>query len=458
MVKKTIILIALIFAGFLSFPVRAYAQECTSRITKTGTYDGNPEVTIQLLNAGVENADTLRIASTQFSSAHLICPLGFSANSTNPQSVTCSISSRHLELNELNKITLSYTGSGATYGTIQTGGRYPSSNGSTNRNNWTDPGKLYVADNDYGYIDIPYPNPQYTGQSYAQFGSFNIPTNATITGISIETKGFTNNTSGGRQLTLGLTRDSFTTEQQNGTNNDLMWINPGSFVGQDHTYTTQTGAGNFDAYNWVPDDFNNDNFALEIYGNDNTNTRFSVDYIRVKVSYKTLDPSCFTAYINSVQCSEFLGTLCPTPETGGVVVPKTCDPLNYFCQFQQWAYSTFLYWFGFDEEFSQEQFASLYSYLGYKFPFGYLTPLASAGFGTPIGSPSAELASFNIGFTPKMVQSGNTTDLTPVTLDVPGSTFAPVKPFLGYLRGFLSVVILFSTGLFIVMNAGRFFG
>jgi hypothetical protein len=458
--KKTITYI-LLCAGFLLFPAFSYAQECTARIVKTDTYDSGsvtyPENQIQILNAGIENADTLRLESEQFSSEHLVCPLGFTANSSNPHAVTCSISSRHLVLNELNKITIAYSGAGGSYGNITTGVRYPTSNGSANRDNWTDPGKLYVADNDYGYVDVFYPNPEFTGQSYSGFGSFNIPENATITAISIETKGYTSNTSAGRQLVLRLTRDEFTTSQNNSANNDLMWLNPQSFIGQDHTYTTDSGATNFVSYNWTPDDFNSGNFALEIFANDNTNTRFSVDYLRVKVTYRVLDTGCFRAFINSTECSEALGTLCPSPDTGGIVVPKTCDSLDIFCKFQQWFYGAFTYWFGFDEEFSQDQFHALQTWLNYKFPFGYLAPLQASGFGSPLGSPSATLQDINISFTPKIYHNGIPTDLDPVELSVAKSTFAPIEPFLGYIRGFFTVIIFISLGLFIIYNAGRFF-
>jgi hypothetical protein len=458
--KKTIAYFFLC-AGFLLFPALANAQECSSRITKTDVYNSGsvsyPENQIQIMNAGVENADTLRIESTQFSSEHLICPLGFTANSSNPHSVTCGISSRHLELNELNKITIAYSGSGGSYGTYQTGAEYPTVTGSTNRNNWTDPDKLYVADNDYGYIDVSYPNPEYTGQSYVGFSSFNIPGNSQITGITIETKGFTSNSSAGRQLVLRLTRDSFTTSHNNSPNNDLMWINPSSIVGADHTYTTDSGASNFVAYNWTPDDFNSGNFALEIYANDNQATRFSVDYIRVKVSYRNLDTGCFKAYINNTECYTSVGTLCPSPDTGGIIVPKTCDALDIFCKFQQWFYGAFTYWFGFDEEFSQDQFSALYSWLNYKFPFGYLAPLQASGFGSPIGSPSATLQDINISFTPKIKQAGEWSDLTPVTLDVPKDTFSPIQPFLGYIRAFFTILLYVSLGYWIITTVGRFF-
>lgn len=449
-------------AGFLLFPAIAHAQECTARITKTDIYDTGsvkyPENTIQILNAGIENADTLRLESTQFSSEHLTCPLGFTANSSNPHAVTCSISSRHLELNELNKITMAYSGSGGVYGTYQTGAEYPTINGSINRNNWTDPEKLYVANNGYGYIDVSYPNPEFTGQSYSGFGSFNIPENSQITAISIETKGYTSNVSAGRQLVLRLTRDSFSTAQNNSANNDLMWLNPQTYIGQDHTYITDSGATGFVGYNWTPGDFNSGNFALEIYANDNQNTRFSVDFLRVKVSYRNYQSGCFTTYIDSVQCGTSpVGTLCPSPETGGIVVPESCESLDLLCQFKQWFYGAFTYWFGFDEEFSQEQFSALYTWLNYKYPFGYLAPLQASGFGTPLGSPSATLSDVNISFTPKLKHSGTWSDLNPVTLDVPKDTFAPIQPFLGYIRGFFTVIIFVSLGLFIIYNAGRFF-
>jgi hypothetical protein len=459
MVKKTII--GFIIAGFLLFPAFVSAQECASRITKTDVYDSGsvtyPENQIQIMNGGVENADTLRLESTQFSSEHLVCPLGFSANSSNPHAVTCSISSRHLELNEVNKITIAYSGAGGSYGTYQTGAEYPTTTGSTNRDNWTDPGKLYVADNDYGFIDVSYPNSQYTGQSYMGFSPFNIPENSQITGITIETKGFTSNTSAGRQLVLRLTRDGYTTSQNSSVNNDLMWINPSTYVGVEHTYTTDSGATNFVSYNWLPEDFNSGNFALEIFANDNQATRFSVDYIRVKVSYRNLETGCFSAFINDVECYTSVGTMCPSPDTGGIVVPVTCDPLDIFCKFQQWFYGAFTYWFGFDEEFSQDQFSALQSWLNYKFPFGYLTPLSEAGFGTPLGSPSATLSDINISFTPKLKHNGTWSDLDPVSLEVTKSTFNPIQPFLGYIRGFFTVIIFVSLGLFIIYNAGRFF-
>lgn len=455
--KKNILYVIVIIAGFLCFPVFAHAQECSARITKTDTWNSYPSITVQLLNSGVENANTLRIASTQFTNEQLVCPLGFTPNRTDQHSVTCSISSRHLELNELNKMTVAYSGSGASYGSINTEARYPTMTGSTNRNNWTDPTKLYVADNDYGYHDVTYPNSQYTGQSYAGFGSFNIPEDATITGISIETKGYTSNTSAGRQLVIRLTRDGFATWQQNSTNNDLMWLNPQTFIGQSHTYTTDNGAVNFTPYNWTPGDFNNDNFSLEIYANDNQNTRFSVDFLRVIVSYRSYTEACFGAYIDGVQCGSYMGTLCPSPETGGIVVPKKCDPLDVFCKFQQWIYGAFTYWFGFDEEFSQEQFDALYAWLKYKFPFGYLTPLQASGFGSPIGSPSATLQDINISFTPKILHEGAWSNLDPVSLEVQKDTFAPIQPFLGYIRGFFTVLIYFSLGIFILYNAGRFF-
>jgi hypothetical protein len=456
---KKFIIFAVFFLGFL-FPVSAHAQECYSRITKTDTFTNSsgtfPQVTIELLNAGVENANMLQVGSIQYATENLICPLGFTANSQNTHSVTCSLSQRHLELNELNKMTVAYSGAGAVYGELLTDYKPPTITGMTNYNNWTDPGNAYVSDNSYTTITVPYPNPQYTGQAYDGFGSFNIPIGAAITSVSVEIKAYTSNSSPGRQLVINLSRDG-NTWQSNAVNNDLMWINPNEYIAAVHTYTTDLSSVGFTGYGWTPDDFNSGDFLVDIFANDNQSTTFSVDYIKVKVGYKQLDLSCFTASIGGVSCQSNIGTLCPNPQTGGADVPQTCNSGDILCSFKQWAYGTFMYWFGFNEDFSHDQFSALYTYLNYKFPFGYLAPLAASGFGQPIGSPSATLSDFHIGFTPKQVHGGTTTNLSPVALDVTGDTFAPVQPFLGYLRGFFAVIILFSTGVFIIANAGRFF-
>lgn len=455
--KKTIFF--LLIAGFLSFPVLVNAQECYARITKTDVYNNFPEVTIQLMNAGIENADTLRIASDQYTTEHLICPLGFNANSTNPQSVTCSLPSRHLELTEVNKISLAYSGSQAGYGNYETPYHFATTTGFlSNYNNWIDPDKLYVADNDYSTYSLTYPNPTYTGQIIGGFGSFAIPDGSVITGITIEAKGYVNNWNNYGTVSLLLSSDGMATYQHNSPGNDLLWYNLPGFTGAVHTFVTNSGHNSFtEDGQWTPAKLNSGNFSLVAFTASNQNVNFSIDYFKVKVLYKSVDLACFGAYIDGVQCGSSLGTLCPQPETGGVVVPKTCDPLDYFCKFQQWASTTFLYWFGFDEDFASEQFDALYSWLNYKFPFGYLAPLQASGFGTPIGSPSATLSDVNISFTPKMVHNGETSDLTPVALTVPKETFNPVQPFLGYLRGFFIVIIYFSLGLFILFNAGRFF-
>jgi hypothetical protein len=281
-----------------------------------------------------------------------------------------------------------------------------------------------VAQRDQSYTDInlvPSWPTWHNANTFTSFGNFDIPNTATISAINIKIAGYAVG-SGVHNIGFYLTRDAMATYQLNSVGNDLLWQSVPASV-TDHTYTTNNNSAQFNAYNWRGVDFNNSDFGVTMYADENTQNHFYVDFVWIQVVYITAGPDTIT-----------------------------CDGWDIACQITSW----FQYWFTIDGDFAGDTYNSLNALLLTKFPTCYLNAFNYTDFNQPLGSASA-IPAFHMAFTPQLIHNGSPSALTTVNIDIPASEFSPVQPFVSIMRTIFKVVLYLSLATFFIVNLKDYF-
>jgi hypothetical protein len=452
---KRVLILLLFF--IITAPTYAVG-ECSARIINNDTYtDGvntYPQAKIQVINAGVDGEDFYSINSAGYTIEHTTCPVGYTLETIDTKNIKCIKlpGSGDIGLTELQSIKVAYSGSGGSYGDEETG-IIPPDNQGAGSNNFTDPGNVYVLDNQSAVGALL--GSGSISQSYS-FPAFNIPTGSKIKSIQITVRGRRDNTSPGGQLALYLTKNGFITAQGNTVGNDLTWLNPPTSL-TDHTYITNDTYTGFVNYGWTADDFQD--FQIQVNGNANVATNFYVDYIEVKIAYEMFGYNCFTASIDTVSCGNYIGTMCPDFSTLGSVDTETCLPLDYYCLIRQWMSRTINYWLIFDTDTASDGFSSLFQYAQSKPLFAIPTAIINSFDNLePLGDPDYKYANVNLSIIPKYKVGGVMTDLNPVHFESSGSAnVAGIQPFMETIRLFFIVTLTITCAIYMFNTLSEIF-
>lgn len=287
---------------------------------------------------------------------------------------------------------------------------------------WNNGVNVALRDNLYSDINlVPSWAQWHNAESFTSFASFDIPSTATISAIHIKVAGYAVG-SGVHNIGFYLTRDHMATYQVNSAGNDLLWTSVPPTV-TDHTYTTNNTSAQFNNYGWTGADFNNPDFGVTMYADENTQNHFYVDFVWVQVEYITAGVSA-----------------------------RVCDAWDIPCQITSW----FEYWFTIDPTFAQDTFTSLNAIALTKFPIVYLNALQYSDFGADLGTAGA-IPAFYMSFNPQLIHNGSASAISAVTINIPASTFAPVQPFVNIVRGIFSVVLWLSFAWFVVTSVRKLF-
>jgi hypothetical protein len=162
-----------------------------------------------------------------------------------------------------------------------TGGKAPTT--------WTDSGvsnpqNVRYSDNQYAEFD--------NGNDYENCGGFGfaIPTGATINGIEVSIEGYRNSASTPRTFNIGLSWNNGSSWSSSKDSIDLSTT--------EHTVTVGSASDKWGSHLWLPSDFNDGSFLVQIDANLATSgSYFRIDQLQVKVYY-TLDTTPPTVTIN----------------------------------------------------------------------------------------------------------------------------------------------------------------
>lgn len=138
-------------------------------------------------------------------------------------------------------------------------------------------------------------------------------------------------------------------------------------------------------------------------------------------------------------------------QTSQPIIPTSCSDIflfgftvpDYFCMFKSWMWSVFQWIFGINDSQVYAKLTETEALINSKIPFAYTQAIANLDYGNPIGTASA-IPGFHMEFTPKLKQGEVWTDLNPVVIDVPASSFVTLQPFVTFLRGFFTLILLLT--------------
>jgi hypothetical protein len=235
---------------------------------------------------------------------------------------------------------------------------------------------------------------------------------------------------------------------QNCTKPDYASINSQSAVAHielDPSYTDSTtkelyysGSTYYQAHGWVPPNTTWKAENVHVPYNPGFTCSYPVTYT-CTANHELVDQVNLTAQQASTQPNQ------------DVNAPPITDPFQWLAwKFNQILISVF----GIDQQANQQYLYALNNALSTKVPTAYILSLSVAGFGTPIGSPSA-IPDFNLSWSPKWVHGNNTTNIAPVDIHIPGNKFNPVQPFLTFMRTFFDVTLWVSFLFWILFNARK---
>jgi hypothetical protein len=125
------------------------------------------------------------------------------------------------------------------------------------------------------------------------FSGINVPSNATITGITVREKGKFSSGVGTCQKSIALSKNGGSSWQTNSPTNDLFKTGcntSNAFT----TWSTSTADNNFNSYGWLASDFGSNFRVLVGYNVSTTNTR-SIDYYDVYITYALPSNSIYIA-------------------------------------------------------------------------------------------------------------------------------------------------------------------
>jgi hypothetical protein len=465
-----ILAIILVLFGLLFNPGEVNAVDyCYAYISTQDTEVLNgqsyPRIRVNVQNNATENVKRVILRSVPYSAEKLVCPTGFSGNTGNPFAPYCY---RNTDIDTYETVVSTLTYSGQNRSQVPTTtAMHGTSTVANIFDDWNSPENLGAEDNVYS--DVNYTGGAIPWVDAKDFGNWDIPTNATISAITVEVKGYATGDFTAHHVGVNLSRDDFVTRQINDVSNDLLWLNLPA-TSTVHSYTTNNTITNFNNYQWLPSDFNTGAFGVAMYADQGNAHHYYIDYIRVSVTYLQNFDSHYDAYLgdgtNEYHCAlNALGTLTPIPqvipETPGVDVPVTCDDTDIFCKGKVWIYTLFNNFFGIDAQYAIDRYSLFSEQTAGKIPFAYVKAITdNFNLITPVASSSAFEASvpaFDLSFTPKLIKNGVESDLTPVSVHVDSGVFSILDTQREFLYTFWKVIIAIMWGYYVVGLFHRMF-